>query len=150
VSAAPTSSPELNHQRSPILAVASVQSRSATRCRQKIGYRNLAIPPFGGLVPFNSEFRSTPNVGQSKEATSLDEKRHKDAELRRHGYSIPPYDVMIVGYGLRVSTSRRPRETWESGCRRCLETTPGCVRNLWNRKGIVFSDHTVMTSPCGE
>src|SRR6266478_3587435 len=48
----------------------------------------LPIPSLGCVMPFRPELGTTANVRQCKETASLDEKRHKHAELWSHGDSI--------------------------------------------------------------
>src|SRR5579862_2872850 len=49
---------------------------------------DLAMSSLGSPVPLGAEFRAATNVGQRKEATSFDEKCHKDTELWCHRYTV--------------------------------------------------------------
>src|SRR5260221_7179065 len=58
--------------------------------RKKVIVSRLTAAPLCGFVPLHSEFRSAPNVGKRKQARALHQESDENAELRRHGNTVPP------------------------------------------------------------
>ena len=73
VIAAPTSRPEFEPPKMASFC-GSVRpvSISHSAAHKKVVECHLPVPPLGGVVPLDAEFRSSTNVGQRKQAPALD------------------------------------------------------------------------------